>query len=1604
MEHGRIGARAKWLAKWLSKWLLLPLVMVIHYLLPNPETREPQIYFWLGSYLIYLAVLEFLSRNSRFYEKPGFRMVRIQMMLFLGSALISQTGILGSYLWFVYLWPLLSVSTYFSWRMIIAIYGEVSVLYVLSSIISLSINSVDGIRVFINLMVLLLFTIVFAESVKRLGAAESELRYAGLLDQIQEEIDSAINLQDILDIILRRAVELVSARDGTLMLLDEEEELRFRARFGDSLPAGKPERTFKPGEGVAGWVMQNRKPYICHDTRTDERFLPVISGALPIRSLVSVPIISHGTVLGVINVDSHEANQFSGVDANLLLTLANQAAISIERAELIDSLWQIGEKGLRGAADLHDYVAEAIHKLTRRPVALWRADERGEQARIIAFRGVRAEHAHTAVVDLDHSVTGRAIRSNQIVQIPDIQSDLDFQNKQEAAREGWQAMLAVPLLTDYEQAMGTISIYGAERRKEFSQWELKLLGAFASQAGAAIQHVERLQSVQQMSAIGRSLATLSESPEVLDETLRRIATAAARVLGADMVDLYQYEANLDQFILPPIMVGERKQPSLMPVEILPDDVVYKVAHAGETVYAAQSQGDPVFSSPWDGPRGERPEERFVVREGVVSSAAVPIKIGEEVLGVLFASYRRHHDFDASPELRQRIEAFANFAATAIRNARLLQQERNLRQQAETLREVSSAISSELELTETARKILTELKKVIPYKKASIQLIKGNSRSLVAYRGPDKPNTEWLLRPLSEDSLITEVVKSQKPVILPVVTEYRDWEILPETADVKSWVGLPLVYGKATIGVLTLDHDQPDFYNYTLENQLMLFGYQAAIAMNNANLVQEISLLQEVGAKVSATLDLDELLSMLVQGAIDLTDMRSGVVHVFDAKGEITDSFGYPKGFSHPAPRISENGYTRHIINTGQRVVVTDAQEDTKANPEIVRKGVRSFVGTPLILRDQRVIGVLYLNDDSIRKFTNRELSLLRTLADQAAIAIEHATLVERLKEERQERVEAIREIGFGITAGDGKQKVLENLLQRTLRLMKEASLGEIWLIDDSADCLRVEAAQGSVAADVNELRVGDGVVGRVALTGEPYLTKVVDSDPYFVRRLAGTQSELAVPLQRGDHLIGVLNIEHPQPNAFSAEDVPLLAAIGSHVVIALDNAGLYQHLHENLERRIDELEVLTELGRTVSNLSINEIVDLVYRGMSKIMALGDAQVQIALYEEAGDMVTFPLAVEQDDGEEIDRIRWGKRDARYRESDESEIVDPFLPRSREGRFGLTEYVIHAERPVLILDNFMNEAQSLRIQDVTVNVLPEFGRLRRPTHSWLGVPMMVGDRVIGVVSIQSLKQERAFDRDHVQVLTAIANQAAVAIENARLYTQLEFSFGRAESAQASLRAMAGGYVHRLNGALGFIPSSINAILEEVDADIQDVLWDIKGGVIEALEFTARMTDLVVDQELRRESVNLNLLLRTVAHKFRIPSSKVRIVWEIAPDLPEIMADTMFLTEVFNNLILNALEAMEDIPQKELRIGGHVTDTRHVEIWLSDKGCGILEEDLSKVFEPEYTTKPGKRGLGLWFCDTVIQAHSGHIDVNSEPGEGTTFTITLPVGGKCLEHAEE
>ena len=379
-----------------------------------------------------------------------------------------------------------------------------------------------------------------------------------------------------------------------------------------------------------------------------------------------------------------------------------------------------------------------------------------------------------------------------------------------------------------------------------------------------------------------------------------------------------------------------------------------------------------------------------------SLVVAPIIVRNKVYGVISVEQDQREAYDEQD--RQLLETLARQVGQAIQSSQLLHQER-------ALREVSNAITEALDLKDVAGKILDGIGTMLEYCSASIQLVEGDTRTLIAGRGfDDKTPDEWLLRPISKDPLISRIVTNRELAILSDTSKEADWENRGGTSTVKSWIGLPLVYGSETIGLLTLDHDQVGFYTSDLEEVLVPLANQAAIAVNNARLFQnerqradDLSLLREISETISSTLDLNETLAAIVAGAMRLTNTDTSVIHLVNETGQsIIRSIEYPTGF-HPTPRFSKaKSLTRTIVDTGEPIVVPDIAKEPRVNQRVLEKGIKSLVGLPLKLGG-KVVGVLFLNAMQPRQFTHEQQTLLLALAERAAIAIQKRGCTVRFK-------------------------------------------------------------------------------------------------------------------------------------------------------------------------------------------------------------------------------------------------------------------------------------------------------------------------------------------------------------------------------------------------------------------------------------------------------------------------------------------------------------------------------------------------------------------------------------------------------------------------------
>jgi GAF domain-containing protein len=575
----------------------------------------------------------------------------------------------------------------------------------------------------------------------------------------------------------------------------------------------------------------------------------------------------------------------------------------------------------------------------------------------------------------------------------------------------------------------------------------------------------------------------------------------------------------------------------------------------------------------------------------------------------------------------------------------------------------------------------------------------------------------------------------------------------------------------------------------VKEALQALAEVAGIALERVRRTHVLSQLNEAAKALTGALDLSSVKEGVVKCAETILQANAVVLYLYDRERDVVELPPTMWGVRQPeflkTGAFSRDSVSMRIIHSGKSRYASDSSKDrTLAGvprpadapaPFVQREGIVSSAGVLLKVMGE-VVGVLFVNYRRHHAFGPREREKIELFAGQAATAIKNAL---RLEEERRlsldlsnriEDLETLHAAGREMSGELNVDRLCDILLDKVNETLK-CSHSTLFRVDSSG-ALYPCSRRGARLEDIKDLRfpIGQGLAGWVAEYKRVALVPDVNNDPRF--QLGRTQppgaphAMLVAPiLLRNQDLFGVVSLDKDVIGGFDEHDRRLLETIVSHAATAIENARLYTEV----SRRAKQLKILLDNnGRIITEgvKDVDRLPDLLYEIACEVMDLSDAQVQFAFYDADKNVVTFPLAVEQDDGRLIDRIRWGVRERKFVRPGEDEIVPAFQPRSRGSRFGLTEYVIHTRSPILIAENFWERANALRIGDQQVRVLPTFGRRERPTHSWLGVPMIVQEQVLGVISIQSLEQERAFDQEQVEILSTVANQAAVAIANARL----------------------------------------------------------------------------------------------------------------------------------------------------------------------------------------------------------------------------------------------
>jgi PAS domain S-box-containing protein/putative nucleotidyltransferase with HDIG domain len=850
-------------------------------------------------------------------------------------------------------------------------------------------------------------------------------------------------------------------------------------------------------------------------------------------------------------------------------------------------------------------------------------------------------------------------------------------------------------------------------------------------------------------------------PQDLPTLLRTIVERATRLLSASCGGVYLYDparGDLEVTVAtnPAVPLGIRMQ--------FGEGMAGRVAQDRKPLIVDDYRS-------WEGrsPKLEGMPVRAVVE--------VPMLHQGELIGVLLVEEigdsvssngqgaRRFTEHDAHV-----LSLFAAQAAGAVHSARLLQETRRRVDELQVLHRASQALNADLSLEKVLNVVADHFLAALDLPSCTISAFDEASREMVILldRDPD---------PLTQVAAGSRFQPSDYPWYDAVFEKghscalRRDDPSLDdatrrelETFHWRSVLVVPLVGKGQIIGLVELGERQGerDFSPDEIRLSESLAS-QAAVAIQNARLYEQLQeeliarkqseqAIQQSADEFAALYataqglvtqqDLPSLLQTIVGGASALLKASSGGIYLYDAeRRDLRIAVGTGLETVRGVPLRLGEGMAGRVALTGQPLIVPDYRTWEHRLPHCEEIPISAVVQVPMLCGGE-LVGVLAVHEvgDTSRKFSEADARLLALFAAQAASAVHNAHLLQQTSS-RAEQLALLYDAGLALNSVLEPRAQLEFLFELATRTL-HADHAEFFRFEPVRSELRFElgvgypeGTQAAVGNLVFPLGAERGVVGLVAQERTPLYLPDVTADSRWIAVDPGIRSLLSVPVEHKDQLLGVLSVLSDHADAFSPQDERLLVLFANQAAVALENARLF----EETRRRADQLALLNRISNALSRaLDLDELLEVIYREVTA--ALHADAVFIALYDAAADELNYRIRV--DEG----------------------IREP--PERRHLTHGLTAHVIRSKKIVLIRDWEQEK-------DLYPPIRP-WGTMKVP-RSWLKVPMLFRDAVVGVISLQCYLPN-VFGKEEERLMATIADQAAVAVEKARLFTETEHRLER------------------------------------------------------------------------------------------------------------------------------------------------------------------------------------------------------------------------------------
>ncbi len=674
-------------------------------------------------------------------------------------------------------------------------------------------------------------------------------------------------------------------------------------------------------------------------------------------------------------------------------------------------------------------------------------------------------------------------------------------------------------------------------------------------------------------------------------------------------------------------------------------------------------------------------------------------------------------------------------------------------QLRALTEVSSLITASLDHTEVVALALSAMARIITYDTLTFWLRRDDFLVLQGAKDyeDDTMPVGAKVRISSHDRL-SQVVKNKKPYS---ISRLQGWDSLPGEHGAQSWLGVPLVNQGNVVGVIALCKAEPSFYDVQAEQAAFAFANQVAVALANADLFREaerrtqrLSLLNRVSVSLGQSLDSEDILEIALREIAQVLRVEQAFGLMFERDlqlGRVVVE--HPRGDRPPDQMIdlSESATYKYIRRMVKSLIIDDIQavdpELMEIAQELAPRLISSYVLIPMAIGGQ-VIGAFELvNYNQSSDFDPEQTDLGRIIANQAAIAIQNTSLLEQTLV-RSRELETLLEAAQATSLTLDVQEVYQSVVDLMMHALDmDDCMMMTWDDIEGAVEVQIDVNRSEdperITAPGTRYSLDDYPSKRRALEDREVVVISRDNDELSAKEaqeleVFGDTAQVLVPLIMRDRSIGLIQLElQSEYRTFTHREIRLAQALGAQAATAIENA----RLSTETANRVEELYIINDLSQALSSvITLDEMIDIVRERLPSVA--GVEELYLAIYDAETQAITFPLYVKN--------YQLTERESRQLSDDE------------------VSYVLRNRRPLSMGSDYFGPDELRRSLGISNG--------EGDVKSYLGVPLISGDEVLGVLAVRDTRRTRAFGVNSQGILTTIASQLAAAIQNANLFGKL------------------------------------------------------------------------------------------------------------------------------------------------------------------------------------------------------------------------------------------